>query len=114
MASNTVRGGGKSKRGFASMSPEQQREIARQGGRAAHQKGVAHEFTSQEAQAAGRIGGRNSGARRGLHAAESLSGLGRSGSGRHAGSTQDVQREQGGEEASPSGEPVRGQEPGAT
>ena len=69
MTSNTVGGGGKSKRGFASMSPEQQREIARQGGRAAHQKGVAHEFTSQEAQAAGRIGGRNSGARRGLQRA---------------------------------------------
>jgi len=47
-------------RGFAGMDPDQQREIARLGGRAAHRKGVAHEFTSQEARAAGRIGGQNS------------------------------------------------------
>lgn len=44
-------------RGFASMSPEKQREIARKGGRAAHQKGTAHEWTSDEAIAAGRKGG---------------------------------------------------------
>ncbi len=50
----------KSGRGFAGMDPDQQREIARLGGRAAHRKGVAHEFTSQEARAAGRIGGQNS------------------------------------------------------
>ncbi len=46
-----------SKRGFASMNEERQREIARQGGRAAHEKGTAHEFTSEEARAAGRKGG---------------------------------------------------------
>jgi uncharacterized protein len=46
-----------SKRGFASMDPELQRKIAREGGRAAHQKGVAHEFNSQEAREAGRKGG---------------------------------------------------------
>jgi general stress protein YciG len=44
-------------RGFASMDPEKQREIARKGGRAAHQKGTAHEFTSDEAREAGRKGG---------------------------------------------------------
>jgi general stress protein YciG len=48
---------GKSRRGFAAMSPERQREIASQGGRAAHQKGTAHQFTSEEAAKAGRIGG---------------------------------------------------------
>ena len=44
-------------RGFASMDRERQREIARKGGRAAHQKGTAHEFTTDEARAAGRKGG---------------------------------------------------------
>ena len=39
----------KERRGFASMSPEKQREIASKGGRAAHQKGTAHEWTSDEA-----------------------------------------------------------------
>src|ERR687886_245411 len=46
-----------SKRGFASMDEEKQREIASKGGKAAHQKGTAHEFTSEEARAAGRKGG---------------------------------------------------------
>jgi general stress protein YciG len=46
-----------SDRGFASMDPEEQREIARKGGKAAHEKGTAHEFTSDEARAAGRKGG---------------------------------------------------------
>ena len=44
-------------RGFASMDAHRQREIARKGGRAAHEKGKAHEFTSDEARAAGRKGG---------------------------------------------------------
>jgi general stress protein YciG len=53
------RGGrnGKSNRGFASMSPERQREIASKGGRAAHEKGTAHEWTPDEARRAGRKGG---------------------------------------------------------
>lgn len=46
------------KRGFASLSPERRREIAASGGRRGHQLGVAHRFTSEEAQAAGRIGGK--------------------------------------------------------
>ena len=44
-------------RGFASMDREKQREIARKGGRAAHEKGTAHEWTSEEARNAGRKGG---------------------------------------------------------
>lgn len=80
-------------RGFASMDPERQREIASHGGRAAHERGTAHEFTteearqagskggkvahqrgtahefdSEEARAAGRKGGEASGAHRGAHA----------------------------------------------
>jgi hypothetical protein len=39
------------------MSREKQREIASKGGRAAHQKGTAHEWTSEEARSAGRKGG---------------------------------------------------------
>lgn len=46
-----------SRRGFASMDEEKQREIASKGGKAAHEKGTAHEFTSKEAQEAGRKGG---------------------------------------------------------
>jgi uncharacterized protein len=47
----------KERRGFASMSPEKQREIASKGGRAAHEKGTAHEWTADEARSAGRRGG---------------------------------------------------------
>ena len=51
---------GKSERGFAAMNPERQREIASEGGKAAHLSGNAHEFTSEEARAAGRKGGQAS------------------------------------------------------
>ena len=44
----------RSRRGFAAMDPQRQREIASLGGRAAHQSGHAHEFTVEEARAAGR------------------------------------------------------------
>ena len=72
MASNN-QGGNKgnqqsdtSKRGFASMEPQKQREIAAEGGRAAHASGNAHEFTSEEARKAGSMshgggGGQQSG-----------------------------------------------------
>jgi general stress protein YciG len=50
-------GNGKSRRGFASMDPSRQREIASKGGRAAHAKGTAHEWSSDEARVAGRKGG---------------------------------------------------------
>lgn len=58
---NTTKG--TSVRGFASMDPAKQREIAAKGGRAAHLKGTAHEFTSEEAREAGRKGGSASGRR---------------------------------------------------
>lgn len=77
-----------SARGFASMDREKQREIARKGGRAAHAKGTAHEFTPDEARAAGRKGGqavsrnrshmaeigRRGGERRGANRAQSRGG----------------------------------------
>ena len=47
----------KPSRGFAAMDPQRQREIASRGGKAAHQKGTAHEWTSEEAREAGRKGG---------------------------------------------------------
>ncbi len=43
--------------GFASMDADGRREIARKGGRAAHQRGTAHEWTPEEAREAGRKGG---------------------------------------------------------
>ncbi|QOY92604.1 hypothetical protein IM543_13365 [Massilia sp. UMI-21] len=58
MASNKQ---GNSKRGFAAMDPQRQREIAAQGGRAAHASGNAHEFNSQEAREAGRMSHKNDG-----------------------------------------------------
>jgi hypothetical protein len=57
VARDRMTGQRKERRGFASMSPEKQREIASKGGRAAHQKGTAHEWTSDEARSAGRKGG---------------------------------------------------------
>lgn len=45
------------RRGFAAMDSDKQREIASMGGRAAHEKGTAHEFTPEEAREAGRKGG---------------------------------------------------------
>jgi general stress protein YciG len=44
-------------RGFASMDGAKQRDIASKGGKAAHARGTAHEFTSEEARIAGRKGG---------------------------------------------------------
>ena len=44
-------------RGFAGMDAERQRQISAEGGRAAHRKGTAHEFDSEEAREAGRKGG---------------------------------------------------------
>ena len=54
----------KEDRGFASMDRLKQREIASKGGKAAHQKGTAHEWTSEEAREAGRKGGMASHRRR--------------------------------------------------
>ena len=47
----------KQRRGFASMDQEKQRSIASKGGKAAHAKGRAHEWTPEEAREAGRKGG---------------------------------------------------------
>jgi uncharacterized protein len=44
-------------RGFAAMDEGKQRQIASKGGRAAHEKGTAHEFTPEEARQAGKKGG---------------------------------------------------------
>ena len=57
--------GGKSARGFAAMDPDRQREIASEGGKAAHQSGNAHEFSSEEAREVGRKGGKASGGKQG-------------------------------------------------
>ena len=57
MAENNNQTGTKSIRGFAAMSTEKQKEIASKGGRAAHEKGTAHEWTPDEARSAGRKGG---------------------------------------------------------
>lgn len=54
-------GGDTSNRGFASMDPDKQREIAAEGGRAAHAAGTAHEFTSEEARKAGSMSHKNDG-----------------------------------------------------
>jgi general stress protein YciG len=70
-------------RGFASMSAEKQREIARKGGRAAHERGTAHEFTADEARAAGRKGGERVSANRSHMAAIGRLG-GKSSAGRRA------------------------------
>ena len=51
--------GDTSNRGFASMDPQKQREIASEGGRAAHASGNAHEFTSEEARRAGSMSHKN-------------------------------------------------------
>jgi uncharacterized protein len=56
--SNTERAPGpRTKRGFATMTHEQVRELARRGGVASHRAGTAHKFNSEEARAAGRKGG---------------------------------------------------------
>lgn len=55
--SNSSNGRRSSNRGFAAMSPEKQKQIASEGGRAAHKLGVAHEWNSDEARKAGKKGG---------------------------------------------------------
>jgi len=86
MASNNQGNqGGKSNRGFASMDPQRQREIASEGGRAAHEKGTAHEFTSEEAREAGRKGGMARSANR-RNAVNQSSGSSHAGGGNSGGS----------------------------
>ena len=86
-------------RGFASMDTEKQREIARKGGRAAHAKGTAHEFSSHEARAAGRKGGESVSSNR-----EHMSRIGRIGGKNSAGRR--ASSDDNGVTASLRGEPV--------
>ena len=85
----------KSRRGFAGMDAQKQREIASKGGKAAHAKGTAHEFTTDEARAAGRKGGQAAHAKGTAHefTSEEARAAGRKGgqsvrSGGHAGATE--------------------------
>ena len=61
-----------SKRGFAAMDPETHKAIATRGGRACHEQGTGHEFTSEEARVAGRKGGSR-------HSREHMAAIGRLG-----------------------------------
>ena len=80
----------KTPRGFAAMNPEAQRAIAAKGGRAAHQKGTAHEFTSEEARIAGRKGGEAS---RGGRRSSGNTGEGRAESGNERTETSESRNE---------------------
>jgi len=71
-SNNSGQGKGSSNRGFASMDPQRQREIASEGGRAAHEKGTAHEFTSEEAREAGRKGGQARSEKNRMNASNSM------------------------------------------
>ena len=97
---------GTSNRGFASMDSQKQREIARKGGRAAHEKGTAHEFTADEARAAGRKGGERVSANR-----EHMSRIGRLGGKTSAGRRQQQQQQRSAEPES-SGSSAALAEPG--
>src|SRR4051812_42905315 len=77
--------GDTSNRGFASMDPERQREIAAEGGRAAHASGNAHEFTSEEAREAGKMSHGGGNQQSGSDSGSSRSG-GQSGSSKQSGS----------------------------
>jgi general stress protein YciG len=87
-------------RGFASMDSNKQREIARKGGRAAHEKGTAHEFTAVEARAAGRKGGERVSANR-----EHMSRIGRLGGKMSAGRRQAAKSDTGDNGHGPTPEP---------
>ena len=69
----------KADRGFASMDPAKQRAIASKGGKASHEKGTAHEWTREEARAAGRKGGRETHRRRRERLLNSLTAAGQEG-----------------------------------
>ena len=91
-------------RGFASMDANKQREIARKGGRAAHEKGTAHEFTADEARAAGRKGGERVSSNR-----EHMSRIGRLGGKMSAGRRQATSKS---EPNGNGGSPAASAEPG--
>ncbi|MEB3182511.1 MAG: KGG domain-containing protein [Nostocaceae cyanobacterium] len=82
-----------SNRGFASMDEDKQREIASKGGKAAHEKGTAHEFTSEEAREAGRKGGETTSQNR-----EHMAKIGREGGKRSHANRRNQQHQEGEEE----------------
>jgi hypothetical protein len=84
MANNNQGGNDQSKRGFASMDPNKQREIASEGGRAAHRSGNAHEFTSEEARAAGHLSHKNDGGQQSGNRGSESSGMRGGSSEQHA------------------------------
>ena len=90
-----------SERGFASMDDDKQRAIAAEGGRAAHESGNAHEFTSEEAREAGRKGGQASGGgnRSGADSDRDMqaSGSQSQGGGNRGGNNQDQERDEQGQ-----------------
>lgn len=88
----------RSNRGFASMDPAKQREIASKGGRAAHAKGTAHEFSPEEAREAGRKGGQAVSRNR-----EHMAAIGRRG-GEESGARARARRRTSGEEHKGAGE----------
>lgn len=99
--------GGTSNRGFASMDPQRQREIASEGGKAAHQKGTAHEFTSEEARRAGSMSHGNrqaddssaraeAGKQGGRQEGNKQGARGEEGSGQHAGKPSSARKGEGG------------------
>jgi uncharacterized protein len=83
---------GTSNRGFASMDRERQREIASKGGRAAHAKGTAHEWTADEARVAGRKGGETVSKDR-----EHMAAIGREGGGARSAGARSRRRTENGE-----------------
>lgn len=85
-------GRNRDRRGFASMDGEKQRRIASEGGRIAHQRGAAHEFSPQEAREAGRKGGRQVSKDR-----EHMAAIGRKGGGRSRADSTEGRREPGAE-----------------
>jgi hypothetical protein len=80
--------GDTSNRGFASMDPQKQREIASEGGKAAHASGNAHEFTSEEARRAGSMSHKNDGSSQSQSGGSQQSGGGGQGSGQRGGSSE--------------------------
>lgn len=89
----------RSNRGFASMDSQKQRQIASKGGRAAHAKGTAHEFTADEAREAGRKGGQTVSRNR-----EHMANIGRRG-GEESGARARAARQHPAEHSNPESEP---------
>ena len=92
-----------SKRGFASMDPAQQREIASEGGRAAHEKGTAHEFTSEEARRAGSQSHKNDGSRQSAASSGASSGSSAGGGRDNASMNREGNRDSGNKQSGSSG-----------